>query len=568
MDPSLENKKVLLALLPYWTPLIPPLGISCLKSYLQNEGYEVTAIDANMEKAFRDIYHQYFAVVKQCVPKYKQGNFFNIGMEFMRNHMMAHLNYEDERQYVALLKIVFYKSYYCEASEAAIGQLIALIDSFYGHLREYVLEQLERVRPDVLGLSTFSGTLPASLFAFRLAKEKYPHVATVMGGGTFAMELAIDNPNFERLLARAPYIDKFIVGEGEALFLKYLKGRLPPEQRVYTQADLTKEEHLDVNKASFPDFSNLHYTNYPQLASWSSRSCPYQCSFCSETIHWGVYRKKTPARIAAELKELYQKYGTRLFLFGDSLLNIVIDGLATELMQENVQVYWDGYLRTDPPVCKPENALRWREAGFYRARLGVESGSQAILDVMNKKTTVNNIRDSVRALAAAGIKTTTYWIVGPPGETEADFQMTLDLIEELSDDLWEAEVNPFSYFLTGQVHSDKWMSQYKRVTLYPEEYTQMLLTQTWILEGCQPEREVIYERVNRFVDHCYKLGIPNPYFEHEIHAADSRWQRLHQNAVPPLAELRAGGNADKFHSHKMLQSLSVDDLEVLLNATK
>ena len=54
------NVKILLGLLPFWTPLIPPLGISCLKSYLQKRGYQIKTIDVNIEEPFADIYHNYF----------------------------------------------------------------------------------------------------------------------------------------------------------------------------------------------------------------------------------------------------------------------------------------------------------------------------------------------------------------------------------------------------------------------------------------------------------------------------------------------------------------------------
>ncbi len=171
---------------------------------------------------------------------------------------------------------------------------------------------------------------------------------------------------------------------------------------------------------------------------------------------------------------------------------------------------------------------------------------------MNKKISVQQIKDSLVALATAGIKTTTYWIAGHPHETEEDFQMTLNVLTEMADYIWEAEVNPFSYYLTGQVSSDKWMAEYKRVTIFPEEYTDMLQVQTWEMQGCEPRREIIYDRVNRFVAHCYKLGIPNPYSEKEIFDADMRWKRLHKNAVPALAEFK-------------IKNTMIDDFDKLVN---
>lgn len=532
-----KNNKILLGLLPFWTPSIPPLGISCLKSHLKNYGFEVTTFDANMEPVFRKTYDDYFKYIQEHVPRYHHGNFFNIGMDVLRNHMMAHFNQTNEEEYYDLIDHIIYQTFYSKVDKKIIRNLNEVLDRFYQDFEAYILKICTKIQPDVIGLSVFSGNLPASIFAFQKIKARFPKITTVMGGGTFSMELVPGNPNYEYLLATADYIDKLIIGEGENIFLRFLQGRLDPEKRVYTLADIPKD-NVEISKAPIPDFSDFELEKYPQLGSWSSRSCPYQCSFCSETVHWGTYRKKKPTQILDELESLYNKYGTQIFMMGDSLLNIVANGIAEEALKRNVQLYWDGYLRTDPPVCKTENTFKWRQGGMYRARLGVESGSQKVLDIMNKKITVDQIRKSVRSLAQAGIKTTTYWIVGHPGESEEDFQMTLDLIEELQDDLWEAECNPFSYYLTGQVNSDKWMAEYERLTLYPEKYSEMLVTQTWYMKDCEPTREKIYNRVNRFVEHCQKLGIPNPYFEHEIFNADERWKKLQKNAVPSLIDFK------------------------------
>ena len=113
--------------------------------------------------------------------------------------------------------------------------------------------------------------------------------------------------------------------------------------------------------------------------------------------------------------------------------------------------------------------------------------------------------------------------------------MTLDLISELKNNIWEAECNPFNYFYTGQQNADQWAEH--RLLLYPEGATDLLISQTWTLDT-QPSREEVYRRVNRFVQHCKRLGIPNPYSLQDIYQADERWKRLHKNAVPSLAHLR------------------------------
>ncbi|MFC2155234.1 radical SAM protein [Acidobacteriota bacterium] len=128
-------------------------------------------------------------------------------------------------------------------------------------------------------------------------------------------------------------------------------------------------------------------------------------------------------------------------------------------------------------MCSDENTLLWRKGGFYRARIGVESGSQRILDLMGKHINIAQVKTALTSLAAAGIKTTTYWIIKYPGETKEDFRETLDLLEELRDVIYKTNCNPFWYFLTGQPASEEW-AQNRPMPLYSEKERESLLIQT------------------------------------------------------------------------------------------
>jgi radical SAM superfamily enzyme YgiQ (UPF0313 family) len=550
------GKKILLALLPFWTPLIPPMGVACLKSHLKRYDFEVTVRDANVEVVFKEIYHRYLDTLKKYVPEENHGNFYNIGIDVLQNHMMVHINYQEERQYLELVKKIIFQTFSFEVDSLHIKELNQILTDFYTHLGNYFIGLLEEEEPAVLGLSVYSGTLPASVFAFKLTREKKPHIMTVMGGGIFAEPLALGSPNLDFFLEKTKqYIDKIMIGEGELLFLKLLRGELPESQRVFNLKDINGEI-LDITSADIPDFSGFQLENYPYLASYTSRSCPFQCSFCSEAFQWGPYRKKSAKQISKELRILSQKHDNRLFLMSDSLLNPIITTLARELEKNPVPIYWDGYLRADKQVGNLEKAMLWRRGGFYRARFGVESGSPRILKLMGKRVTVAQTVDAVSCLAFAGIKTTTYWIIGYPGETEADFQMTLDLLEKLRDDIYEADCNPFAFFLSGQVNSEEWLKKNKCVPLYPEEAKDMLLVQTWIMD-CYPPREEIFRRLNRFAEHCQKLNIPNPYTLRDIYEADERWKQLHKNAVPPLAKFMGlkGNNVEFLDENKNLKEI-------------
>lgn len=539
------TKKILLMLLPFWDPQIPPLGISCLKSFIQQnqKGYRIETKDANIVESFREIHVKYFDTVKRNIPENKTRHLYNIGYEVLRNHTLAHLNYKNKKGYIQLVKSFIFNTFFSTVDDRLVHKLVRIIDDFFIQFRKYFLHILESERPSILGLSVYSDTLPVSLFAFKLAKEKNPDILTVMGGGIFSSELSLNSENFEFFLKKTPYIDKIIAGEGELLFLKLLRGELPQSQRVFTLKDI-ENKTVPISSPVLPDFSNLDLQHYMQMANYTSRSCPFQCNFCVEKVYWGHYRKKEPKRIVEELALLYKTYGYQLFLMCDSLLNPVITGMSQEFLESDIPLYWGGYLRADKQVCDTENTFLWRRGGFYRARLGIESGSQRMLDLMKKKISIQDVKDAVSSLALAGIKTTVMFVIGYPGETEADFQESLELVEELRDDIYEADCNPFWYFKGGQVNSPRWKDEDKSIPLYPEDARDIIILQAWQLD-CPPSRQEKYSRVNRFLEHCHKLGIPNPYSLDQIYHADERWRKLHKNAVPPIITFQSRKNAQE-----------------------
>jgi radical SAM superfamily enzyme YgiQ (UPF0313 family) len=530
-------KRILLGLLPFWDPQIPPLGIACLKSYLQKKGFAVRGVDSNLEGEFRELHDAYFAVLRKQIPKERAGNLFNIGNQVMRNHMMAHLNKTDQRRYLELLDILIVNTFFFHLEIPVLMELDDIIGEFYSRLETYLLDLLREEQPAVLGLTVYGDTLPASVFAFRLAKRRFPGIETVMGGGIFSDQLAQGSPNLEYFVRReGKYIDKIIVGEGELLMGRYLMGDLNNGQKVVGLRDIGNIT-MDVDTAEIPDFSDFDLRFYPYLAHYAARSCPFQCTFCSETVNWGKYRKKEINRSVAEFIELYRRHSYQVFLMTDSTLNPIVSHLAREFIDSGVSIYWDGFLRADRHVCDPGNTLLWRRGGFYRAKLGLESGSQRVLDLMNKKITLRQSEAALASLAYAGIKTTTFWLFGHPGETEEDFQQTLDFVEANKDNIYEADCNAFNYFLSGQVNSDEWIKDESIKLLYPEWATEMLVSQTWVLDK-PPLREESYNRLNRFIEHCARLGVPNPYSLNDVFQADERWRCLHQNAVPALVDLK------------------------------
>jgi radical SAM superfamily enzyme YgiQ (UPF0313 family) len=510
---------------------------------------------------FKEMYNRYFDCLKQWVPPDRHGNFFNIGHDVLRNHMLAHIHRDrtTEDRYLELVRLIVNNTFFFDLAPSQAQSLDLVLEEFYRRWQRYILDLLEKEQPTVLGCSVVRDNIGPSLFAFRLAKQHAPDILTVMGGSVFSDHLRTDSPNFLYFLDHIPYVDHCVVGEGQLLLLDLLEGKFPAGKRVLTRDD-NSGEVLGFSPVNTPDLSDFDVRGrYPYLAAQASASCPHQCSFCNVVSFFGDYREKDPAQTVREMGDLYQLYGNQLFFMNDSLLNRVADDLSERMMESDTPFYWDGYLRVGASVCDPDFTFRWRRGGFYRARLGVESGSQHVLDMMGKGITPDQTHAALASLAEAGIKTTTYWVIGHPGETEEDFRRTLDFMDEIKHYIFEAECNAFIFGFSGQNSTDEWRD--KRRTLFPDWARELLIIQSWTVD-LEPSRQETYSRMSRFTDHCRRLGIPNPYSLHDIYHADKRWQKLHKHAVPRLVDFNGDTVIDECRAVKrdaLLQNKLQDD---------
>jgi radical SAM superfamily enzyme YgiQ (UPF0313 family) len=511
---------------PYFTPWTPPLGISILKSFLEPHGYSVKCFDFNTDPELWGMHHKYFAAV-QTLEDVSINDGYSKLWWILNAHMLAYANGGSLEECAHVLETII-PLYGIPRDDGVIKTLLPLVERFYKQLEEAV-ESLDLTGYTVAGTSTYSTSLGPSLFLLRKIKEKYPHVKTVMGGGIFADDLALGSDNLDTLLREYDYIDHVVLGEGELLFLKLLEGELA-NKRVISIADL-KGTTLEMKDVPSPDFSDMKVDNYYHLTIEGARSCPFQCSFCSETIQWGDYRKKPMDLFAEQVITLAEKNKINSFFMGDSLMNPYVMQFASELLERKADILYDGYLRADKPVTHRDRTGMWAKSGLYRVRLGIESASARVLDSMDKMTTPAIIADALRSLATAGIRSTTYWIVGFPGETEEDFEETLDFIRENHRNIYELEAHPYYYYPYGQIGS----RLYQCNSLYPDDVTDIIKFRVWDIIDVKPTRHERYERLRRISDLASELGLPNIYTMSDRYQAEDRWLMLHPLTIQVYA---------------------------------
>jgi radical SAM superfamily enzyme YgiQ (UPF0313 family) len=233
-------------------------------------------------------------------------------------------------------------------------------------------------------------------------------------------------------------------------------------------------------------------------------------------------------RIIKEIEAHEEKYGKKGYFFTDALMNHSLNGLAKKLLSKKIKIEMDCYMRVDKHTQMQEFTDLWAKAGLSRIRLGMESGSAQILKAMNKKVTPGAQMNSLECLRKSGIKTTTYWIVGFPGETEEHFQETLSLIKKMKNNIYELDLAIFYFYGEGEIGRDEFVDNNGGLQdRFPPEFEPLSIFRYYKLKDLQPSREEAMDRAIRFINLAKENGIPcNRSSVIDLLEAEKRWKRL------------------------------------------
>jgi len=524
--------RVLLIVPHFWDPVCVPLGISSLKAFADAHGHEVELFDFNTVPEIFGIQRAYFSEIKVQFPYFTDWNIERNGTEMLAIHQMLYLFARNRPNYVEMVAEVL------NMDQRDLGQFIerldvlrfdALFASLYSKVSFTLARVLNSAHFDVVGCSLFNSTWPATLFLLKRVKAHVPGVRTVVGGPGPLMGITSRAEEVARFMDHHDFIDYFVVGEGEYPFMDILedpelpRGVLDPARnltKIESRKNFVKSEELPA-----PDYGQLDISRYLQLSVASSRGCPFDCSFCAETVFWKGYRA-FKGRTFDQMESLAQRYKRASFYLCDSLSNTTIGPIASEIKSTGRPYTLDCYLRADKTVAeRPDEVRAWREGGLVRARLGMESASQRILDEMVKKTTPESMARSLEVLSSEGIITSTLWIVCYPGETEAEFNDTLVFIRENRARIYQADAWLFQYHPAGLAHSGEIEIERGSRTRYSDDINKILAVAPYIVDRDMSSRER-FDRLEEFVRTMRELEIPNPYSVYEWFSAEGRWKSM------------------------------------------
>jgi radical SAM superfamily enzyme YgiQ (UPF0313 family) len=167
----------------------------------------------------------------------------------------------------------------------------------------------------------------------------------------------------------------------------------------------------------------------------TTRGCPYHCNWCAKPIYGQRYTARTPEAVAGEIAWLKQSYRPDHLWIADDIFGLKpgwIERFQSELARLDAAVPFKCLMRADNVT--PAVAAALSQAGCRTVWIGAESGSQRILDAMEKGTRVDQIFTATRLLQARGIEVGFFLQFGYPGETLADIERTLEMVRACAPD--------------------------------------------------------------------------------------------------------------------------------------
>jgi anaerobic magnesium-protoporphyrin IX monomethyl ester cyclase len=207
----------------------------------------------------------------------------------------------------------------------------------------------------------------------------------------------------------------------------------------------------------------LKSVGYFSLNMSTTRGCPFKCNWCAKPIYGNRYNSRSPENVITEIKLLKELYRMDHIWFCDDIFGLkpgwVIE-FARLIKKEGISIRFKIQSRADLLVQEDTvNALA--ESGCENVWIGAESGSQKILDAMDKGISVEQIRNSTLLMKAAGIKPSFFIQFGYPGELKDDIQLTINMINELLP--FEIGIS-VSYPLPGTTFYEKVKADLKKKT--------------------------------------------------------------------------------------------------------
>ena len=457
----------------------PLLGIATLKAFLEAHGVSCACIDANAEAQdwLLDVEridagigalerypeHRKLAgtwrSLRRKLPKLKQDlrsprayrgwdAYRTTVTSLNRAAAIASTLHDlDEGSPAAASLTDYHDDRYCDMASASVRKAAEepQRNLFHAYFAAELIPRIQALRPSVVGISLiFRNQLLCGMVLAGMLRRALPGVHVTIGGELISAW--VDHIEQTELLDVA---DSIIPYEGELGLLALARGlplaevpnlvyrdgagalRRNPTRKVATLGEIPA-----------PDFSwapwELYFAPERTAPMVTARGCYWnRCTFCPEVVNTEAkLRIAKVSELTAQLDAVHRATGVTTFHFIDSAMpSRSLKGVAEHVIANQLPYRWYGFSRLEPYLFREGFAERLALGGCRMLKLGLETGSQRLLDVMDKKQDVDKVSRVLRSLGAAGIMVHAYLMFGTPFEELADAEATRRFVADHADSI-------------------------------------------------------------------------------------------------------------------------------------
>jgi anaerobic magnesium-protoporphyrin IX monomethyl ester cyclase len=339
------------------------------------------------------------------------------------------------------------------------GYTVALFDAMLAQSESEWAAALDRFQPRFVVLFEDNFNYLSKMCLLRMRQAAFVMIQMAVQRGTTVIVCGADATDHtaEYLGKGAAYV---IRGEGEETLRELvaaLTGR--SDQKPETISGLSflsasgevtqtmpRPALRDLDSLPFPAWDLVDRERY--RAIWmahhgyysvnmvTTRGCPYSCNWCAKPI-WGQrYNVRSPENVIAELRLIKDLMAPDYIGFADDIFGLKpgwVQRYAELVQKANLVIPFKSLNRADL-LCHDDTVTALKSAGAHTVWIGAESGSQKILDAMDKGTRIEDIYEAARRLQAAGIRVGFFLQFGYPGETRQDIEKTIQMVRDLMPD--------------------------------------------------------------------------------------------------------------------------------------
>jgi radical SAM superfamily enzyme YgiQ (UPF0313 family) len=323
---------------------------------------------------------------------------------------------------------------------------IKIIDAQVEEMDYPTLEKaIVKVSPDVVGITAMTFTLLDVLKVVEIVKRVSPGSKVVLGGPHVHI--------YPSEAINLPGVDYLVLGEGEEAFhqlisyiddfgkLRHVKALVFKQNGAVINTG-TREFNRCLDKLPFPARHLTPYKKYTSLLAkanpittmFTSRGCPYKCTFCDRPTMGRLFRARSPINIVDEMEHC-SKMGIKEILFYDDTFNVDknrVKDICDLYMQRKLNIAWN--IRARVNTVDKEMLDKLKKANCNSIHYGVESGNQRVLDILKKGITLDRVKQVFRMTKEVGISTMAYFMIGCPSETRKEILETIEFAKILDPD--------------------------------------------------------------------------------------------------------------------------------------